>query len=168
MTGHTARTVPLLILLALLQLWSGSARADIAIIVHPQNPLTNLTEEDLKKIFLGRLPLFPQTGQEIHPLDLPEEHTTYADFYRRVLQLDGTKLKRYRAYYLFSGRGRLPAGANSVVEMIRKVSEDTAAIGYVDAAHVSDKTRTLLILRTSPERPRPDTQARQGKAATTP
>lgn len=146
MTGHTARTVPLLILLALLQLWSGSARADIAIIVHPQNPLTNLTEEDLKKIFLGRLPLFPQTGQEIHPLDLPEEHTTFADFYRRVLQLDGTKLKRYRAYYLFSGRGRLPDGASSVGEMIHKVSEDTAAIGYVDASLVTDQVKVLFVL----------------------
>ena len=143
MTGFRTLAVSLLLLLALA---SGSVRADIAVIVHPQNPLTHLSEDDLKKIFLGRLPLFPQTGQEIHPLDLPEEHATYADFYRRVLQLDGTKLKRYRAYYLFSGRGRLPAGANSVIEMIRKVSEDTAAIGYVDASLVTEQVKVLFLL----------------------
>lgn len=141
--------LPLLMLLILLQLGSACARADIAIIVHPQNPLTELSESDLKKIFLGRLPLFPKTGQEIHPLDLPEEHATFTDFYRRLLQLDGTKLRRYRAYYLFSGRGRLPATTDTVTEMISKVAEDPAAIGYVDATNVTAQVKTLLVLRTT-------------------
>lgn len=149
--------LPTLLLLALL--CPATTRADIAIIVHPQNPLTELSEADLKKIFLGRLPLFPQSRQEIHPLDLPEWHPTFIDFYQRLLQLDGIKLKRYRAYYLFSGRGRLPTATTSESDLISRVANDPAAIGYLDASQPRDQVHTLLMLRTSPRPPPAPTPA---------
>ena len=128
------------------------ALADIAVIVNPHNPVSALTQDDLQKIFLGRMPLFPQTDREIHAIDLPDSSTTFAAFYRRVVKLDGTRLKRYRAYYLFSGRGRLPEEAQNQADVIDRVSKDETAIGYVDCRKVTDVVRVLTVL---PDRDEP-------------
>ncbi len=157
MTGsgslHYNRILYRLLVPAVLLWLTGTAHADIAIIVHPDNPLSSLQESDLKKIFLGRMPLFPQTRQEIHPFDLPEDHPVFVRFYQQVLQQDGAKLKRYRAYYLFSGRGRLPTSARSTDDMISQIAQDPAAIGYIDASQSSRSIKVLLTLPAQPPSP---------------
>ncbi len=138
-----------IILLATMSLLVAPARADIAVIVHPQNTLAGLTPQELKKIFLGRLPLFPHNGREIRAIDLPDDHPMFQAFYRQVVDLDGTELKRYRAYYLFSGRGRLPSVATSPEEVLRMVSEDTGAIGYLNQQDVTEGARIIMTLPTN-------------------
>lgn len=123
-----------------------SALADIAVVVHPQNKIESISTQELKKIFLGRMPLFPGSGREIRAIDLPDEHPLFQAFYRQVVELEGTDLKRYRAYYLFSGRGRLPAAASSTEEVIRMISEDQGAIGYLDSQDVPEGARVILVL----------------------
>ncbi len=134
------------LLLATLLLWLPAARADIAVVVHPQNPLASLSHQELKKIFLGRLSLFPGGGREIRAIDLPDDHPVFHDFYRRVVELDGIELKRYRAYYLFSGRGRLPVVATSPQAMLQMVAEDPGAIGYLDIKDVTENARVIMTL----------------------
>ena len=138
--------LPHVFLLTLLLLIRDPALADIAVIVNPHNPVATLTPDDLQKIFLGRMPLFPQTDREIHAIDLPDSSTTFAAFYRRVVKLDGVRLKRYRAYYLFSGRGRLPEEAQNQADVIDRVSRDETAIGYVDCRKVTEAVRVLMVL----------------------
>ncbi len=135
-----------------------AAHAELAVIVHPENPLQKITTPELKKIFLGRMPLFPDSKREVHAIDLPDENPVFQDFYRRVVQLEGVELKRYRAYYLFSGRGRLPTVANSPAEVVETVRTDKGAIGYVSQEDVTPDTRILLLLPSSaaplpPQRP---------------
>lgn len=126
-------------------------RADIAVVVHPSNHITQLTEQDLKKIFLGRMSLFPDSGRAIRAIDLPDEHPLFQAFYRQVVELEGVDLKRYRAYYLFSGRGRLPAVAASSQEVIHMISDDPAAIGYLDSDEVpKEGVRVILVLPHTP------------------
>lgn len=122
------------------------AHADIAVIVHPQNKLATLTPQQLKKIFLGRMPLFPVSSHEIRAIDLPDDNAVFREFYHQVVELDGTELKRYRAYYLFSGRGRLPDIAQTPEEMIEKVAADTGAIGYVDRNAIDETTTRVLVI----------------------
>lgn len=122
------------------------ALADIAVVVHPQNKTDGITTQELKKIFLGRMPLFPGGGREVRAIDLPDEHPLFQAFYRQVVELEGTDLKRYRAYYLFSGRGRLPAVASSTADVIRMITEDPGAIGYLDSQDVPDGVRVILVL----------------------
>lgn len=123
-----------------------NAGADIAVIINPQNKLAELSNQDLKKIFLGRMLLFPNSSREIHPVDLPVENPVFQHFYRQVVELEGVDLKRYRAYYLFSGRGRLPAVADSPMAVIETVRQDEGAIGYIDERDVTPDTRVLMML----------------------
>ena len=141
------------LLIAVLLLGCSAARADIAVIVHPDNPLSTISPQELKKIFLGRMPLFPNSSREIHPIDLPDEDAVFQAFYRQVVELDGLNLKRYRAYYLFSGRGRLPAVLQTSQDVLQRVSEDVGSIGYIDAQDVLPATRVILVLPGNPPLP---------------
>lgn len=95
-------------LLACLLVFSTSLRAEIAIIVNPSNPLDTLSTHEVKKIFLGRARLFPGTDQAIAVLDQSRDNDIYKVFYTDVVGFGLNKLKRYRAAYLFSGKGKLP------------------------------------------------------------
>lgn len=150
MRSYPCRRHHLCSLLTALLLSLSVAQADIAVVVNPQNPLSSLTPQELKKIFLGRMSLYPDSGREIRAIDLPDTDPLFAAFYRQVVELDGTELKRYRAYYLFSGRGRLPAVANSPAEVLRKVMDDPAAIGYIDTRDITDGAKVILILSQPP------------------
>jgi len=125
------------------------AWADLAIIVHPDNPQQSISKHQLRLIFLGRMPLFPASGEEIIAFDLPESDSGYETFYRNVVELEGTRLKRYRAYYLFSGRGKLPRPTDSNAAILQQVADNERAIGYVDSRLVNEKVKVLLTL---PER----------------
>ncbi|MCP5015011.1 MAG: hypothetical protein GY938_06955 [Ketobacter sp.] len=125
------------------------AWADLAIIVHPDNPQQSISKHELRLIFLGRMPLFPTSGEEIIAFDLPESDSDYETFYRNVVELEGTRLKRYRAYYLFSGRGKLPRPTDSNATILQQVADNERAIGYVDSRLVNEKVKVLLTL---PER----------------
>ena len=136
--------IPAILLSAFLS--AQTAWADIDIIINPHNPITRLSRQDLRRIFLGRMPLFPQTTREIHPIDLPDDNATFIEFYRRVVKLEGIRLKRYRVYYLFSGRGRLPEQAKTPKDVINRVATDPAAIGYVDKRDINATVKILLVL----------------------
>ena len=144
-----AKRFPLL-LGCLLLLWNTQSFCELAIIVHPDNPQNELSQKQLQRIFLGRMPLFPQTEKEITALDLPDDHPAFIEFYRRVVEMEGTQLKRYRAYYLFSGRGKLPVKKTSAQEVLKAVSENQWAIGYINSSSVNDSVRVLLEIKTQP------------------
>jgi len=143
--GGFSRAITLLVSLLFIP-W---AWADLAIIVHPDNPQQSISKHELRLIFLGRMPLFPTSGEEIIAFDLPESDSGYETFYRNVVELEGTRLKRYRAYYLFSGRGKLPRPTDSNATILQQVADNERAIGYVDSRLVNEKVKVLLTL---PER----------------
>lgn len=120
--------------------------ADLVVIVHPNNPASDLSPKQLQRIFLGRMPLFPHSDQEIRAVDLPDDDPAFIQFYQQVIELEGTQLKRYRAYYLFSGRGKLPLVLGSSKEVIRQVAESPRAIGYVLDSELDDSVKVILTL----------------------
>lgn len=133
-------------LVLLLALTIGIAHADIAVIVHPTNPIAQLQEKDVQKIFLGRLRMFPGTDLEVQALDLPEDHPVFIAFYARTAQMSPAKLRRYRAYYLFSGKGMLPETADSEEAMLKRVASLPTAIGYVDTRQLNSNVKILFTL----------------------
>lgn len=124
-----------------------NARADLAIIAHPDNPLASLSEKDVQKIFLGRLRMFPDSDLETQTLDLPDNSELYSRFYARIAQMTPAKVRRYRAFYLFSGKGKVPYQAQNQQDAINKVTTEKNAIGYVDATSDLTGVKVLLILQ---------------------
>lgn len=136
----------LLGILLLTCLLTQKAAADLAIVVHPDNPISNLSDKDVQKIFLGRLRMFPGTSIETQTIDLPDDSALYSRFYARIAQMTPAKVRRYRAFYLFSGKGKVPQHANDQTEVISKIHSDTRAIGYIDASADPAGMKVILIL----------------------
>lgn len=127
---------------------AGAANADIAVIVHAQNPLAALDENDVRRIYMGRTRMFPGSTQGIETLDHPENAERFITFYKALMQVTPAKLKRQRASYLFSGKGRLPLVKEDDTAVKTYVASTPAAIGYVDADQVDDTVRVVATVKT--------------------
>lgn len=113
-----------------------SAMAEVAVIVHPKNPVQSLTHKQVQRLFLGRSLMFPKTETKVYSIDQNEESPVFSHFYENVIQMNINKLKKYRAYYLFSGKGRLPLPLESSNEVIERVANNQNAISYVNINEV--------------------------------
>lgn len=125
----------------------GEAIADIAIIVHPQNPLASLSEDDVRRIFMGRTRLFPGSGIGITAADLTDTNPFFSDFYQALAHLTPDKLKRQRASYLFSGNGRLPQVLENENAMLEFVANTTSAIGYLPVEQIDNRVKTICVVK---------------------
>ncbi|AUM11852.1 type 2 periplasmic-binding domain-containing protein [Ketobacter alkanivorans] len=123
-----------LTLAALLLAGTSGVRADIFVITNADNPVAQLSLKEVRKVFLGRLHLYPGTEHEPLAIDLPQTSHAYRHFYEKTVGISLPKLKRYRAYYLFSGKGKIPSEAPNSDAVVDAVKRSTYAIGYVETS----------------------------------
>lgn len=119
-----------------------SASGDVVVIVHPDNPVSSLSQKEIQRLFLGRMHMFPNSNTKVESVDQEEGSSVYQEFYRKVINMSAGKLKRYRAYYLFSGKGKLPIGTHGP-SVVDHVSSTENAISYVDISEVNDKVKVV-------------------------
>jgi phosphate transport system substrate-binding protein len=106
----------------------------LAIIVHPSNPITRLTREQLEGIFTGKIKNWKELGgdnRKIIPYARETSSGTFEFFRESVL-----KNKNY-----LNGIMSLPAtGA-----IIQSIGQTPGAIGYVGLAYLSKEVRALHV-----------------------
>lgn len=106
----------------------------LAVVVHPSNPVKQLTRRQLEDIFRGKITNWKQVGGEDRKIVVYSRETssgTYEFFKESVL-----KNKNYMSSSL-----SMPAtGA-----IIQSVSQTRGAIGYVGLAYVSPRIKTLAV-----------------------
>lgn len=106
----------------------------LAVVVHPSNPVKQLTRQQLEDIFRGKITNWQQVGGDDRKIVVYSRETssgTYEFFKESVL-----KNKNY-----MSGSLSMPAtGA-----IIQSVSQTRGAIGYVGLAYVSPRIKPLSI-----------------------
>ena len=124
------------------------AKADLAVIVHPNNPIKSLSHKDVQRLFLGRSLMFPSTETKIYAIDHKENSQVYSRFYTDVIKMNSNKLKKYRAYYLFSGKGRLPLILDKPADVIDRVAVTENSISYVHSSDISDRVKVVFIMTT--------------------
>lgn len=113
------------------------ARDGIAIVVHPDNPVSVLTIEQLGKIYTGAYTNWSEVGGPDKPIGVLSRESssgTYVFFQEHVL-----KKKDYTT------RARLMPATSAIIQ---SVSSDKWAIGYVGlgyAAEAGEKVKTLAI-----------------------
>ena len=106
----------------------------LAIVVHPQNKVSNLTREQLEAIFTGKIKNWKEVGGadlKIVPYSRETSSGTYEFFKKNVL-----KNKNY-----VTGIMSLPAtGA-----IIQSISQTKGAIGYVGLAYLSKNVKSISV-----------------------
>ena len=119
----------------------------IAVIVHPQNPLTGLSLEQLRQMFAGKLTDWRDLGLPPHPVHLitrEEGSGTREAFESLVMKKQDIT------------PGALVQDSNGAVREI--VAGDPHAVGYISAGLVDDRVKAVAIDGMAPSRENIKTQ----------
>ncbi|NRB40365.1 MAG: hypothetical protein HRU20_18175 [Pseudomonadales bacterium] len=133
----------MLLLLALITVYSTASQAELVIIVHPDNPNISLSKSTVKKIFLRRIKGFPD-GSAAKPVVLKEGELR-REFVKTVLRKNESSLSSYWSRLLFSGKATPPMAFKTQEALMRYVALHTNAIGYVDSTLVNDYVKTVIL-----------------------
>ena len=87
--------------------------------------------------------LFPGSNIKVSAIDQNTSSKAYHHFYKKVIEISQSKLKRYRAYHLFSGKGQLPKELKSTGDVVKYVANSTHAIAYIEEQDLTDAVRVV-------------------------
>ena len=114
------------------------AQAEVAVIVNAGASAAP-SQADVANIFLGK-------DKSLKGVDQAAWNPTKEKFYAGVANKNESQLKSYWSGLVFTGKGQpLPTVADDAA-VIAKVGAEADAIGYVDAAAVTDKVKVLFKL----------------------
>lgn len=116
-------------------LWAAPiAREGIAIVVHPDNPIENITLEDIRSLFnqsIGNWSSLNGIDQGITPITFQNDSDSYAEFLQLVM-----------------GRSHISTNAHvvpNVNAMISKIANTPDSIGYMPFSQVNDRVRVVPV-----------------------
>lgn len=105
-------------------------------VVHPSNTLVNLTEEQLKDIYKGKVTNWKEVGGPDRPIVVISRDTssgTYEVWHKMVM-------KKERVF-----PGALLQASNGAI--VQAVSKNKNAIGYIGLGYLNDTVRPLMVNR---------------------
>ncbi len=111
----------------------------VAMVVHPSNPIKDLTKEQIQKIYTGKVTNWKQLGgpdKEIVKISRDTSSGTFETFHK--LAMEGEKIV-----------GAKMVGSNP--EMHKAVSGNTAAVGYLGLGFVDAKVKALTVEGVTPK-----------------
>jgi phosphate transport system substrate-binding protein len=112
----------------------------LAVIVHPSNPIKELSVEQLSGIFTGRITNWNELGgpnQKILALSRERNSGTHVYFLEHVVRKGNEKGPEQFAPHVLM----LPSSQT----IIEEVSQSQSAIGYVGLGYVSDRVHTVPV-----------------------
>jgi ABC-type phosphate transport system substrate-binding protein len=126
-----------------LGLSSTALEADVVAVVSAKSPIVVLDKSQVADIFLGKASRFPNGTQAV-PIDQAEGLAVRDEFYDKVLGRTASQMKAYWSKIIFTGRGQPPPSVSSDIEMKKRISENPAAIGYIDRSMVDNSVRVVF------------------------
>ncbi len=120
-----------------------SAEFDFVVIVHPSNPVSRISRDDLERIYRRTLSFWPD-GRRIVPLNAPFGTSLRDAFRRRILRTTPEALATFwnRRYF----DGVLPPPVLRSVEAIRAyVAKRPEAIAYLPRDRVDESVKPVEV-----------------------
>ena len=122
---------------------TGSAHAEVVVIVSAKSQVTSLSAEQTARIFLGKVSNFPDGGEAL-PIDQPQGRAIRDEFYTKVVHKNSSQLAAYWAKVIFTGDGRPPVMLENNAAVRKAVAENPNAIGYIDKTAVNRSVKVIL------------------------
>jgi hypothetical protein len=126
-----------------LALSSSVVKADVVAVVSAKSPVTTLSMSQVADIFSGKVSRFPN-GVQAFPIDQAEGAAVRDQFYSKVAGKSAAQIKAYWSKIIFTGRGQPPPIVSNSLDMKKRVSDNPAAIGYIDRSLVDDSVRVVF------------------------
>ncbi|MBS1158707.1 MAG: hypothetical protein H6R15_1126 [Proteobacteria bacterium] len=138
-----------LLLLALLTLTVRPAAADLVVVAGPKSGVERLTQKEVVYLFMGRWRQLP-SGIPALPIDLAIDSPERAEFYRRLVNKEPAEIKAYWSRLVFSGGSLPPYTTEGREGLIRLVSNNPGAIGYLERNQVDSRLRIVFEFPATP------------------
>ena len=120
------------------------AFAEIKIVAGKKSTLDTIPLEAVKDLYLGRK-LGADNLKGLKPVDrLDTENNTRSRFYKTLLGWSVARTKAHWSQLVFTGKGDAPQSVGSLSELIKKLQEDEAAIGFIAGEEESADLKVLL------------------------
>ena len=136
---------PPLLLLALLS-YAAPAIAEPVVVVNARSNVTQLSQDEVINIFLGRYRRFPGGGAAT-PIDQPEGNPLRAEFYRKLVNKDLDQINAYWSRLIFSGKTPPPRSVENAAEVLRLLSANPGGIAYIERNQLDSRFRIVMELR---------------------
>ncbi len=107
---------------------------EIAVIVNETGPLTEISEADIREIYLGNIKFVK--GMVVMPIHYKEGPVKDV-FLSSIVGMDSKKYRLYWTKKVFQEGVSLPASQNSPSLIMLLVTKDAGAIGYVPISEMS-------------------------------
>jgi ABC-type phosphate transport system substrate-binding protein len=115
--------------------------ADVAVVVNTANG-SAISDKDISRLFLGKLKKF-SSGDSATPVNSKAGTAARVEFEKKVLKKSSRQIKAYWSKRVFSGKGKPPTEEADDAAVLAFVAGNAGAIGYVDAASVSDTVKVV-------------------------
>ena len=116
------------------------ARAELVIVVNPQNPATRMFPSQAAQFFLGGSVMFV-------PIEQAEGSPIREEFYKKVLEKEPAQVQAIWSKIVFTGKGKPPKVMKSSAEVKKAVSESVNAIGYIEKSAVDDSVKVVATVQ---------------------
>ena len=135
-----------IILIFVISCFLNPVLAELVVIVHPDNPVSSLTRNQLVDIYMGRDMNFPN-GRQTLPIDLDPDSPYRAVFYQALVGKTVNQVNAYWARLLFTGRATPPRVLSGAENVLKVVSENKDAIAYIDTEHLNDEVKVVYKIK---------------------
>lgn len=117
--------------------------ADFALVVNKSNPLSSLSANDAKQMYLGKKTSW-SNGQTIVLYSQYDEKVTQA-FVDVVVKKTVQQFQIYWKKALFTGTGTPPIELKNDVEVKKFIAADPRGIGYISRAALDDSVKEIKL-----------------------
>lgn len=118
---------------------------DLAVIVNKDNPLDSISKQQLTDLFMGRTPYFPSGGAVVK-IDAPSTSVVRKAFYHSLVDMSLSEVNAYWARLMFSGRAAPPMQVPEEQDIVKLVTDNSNAIGYIPQSTNGDLSNDVKVV----------------------
>lgn len=131
----------LIVLMTLvLTTFSWSAKAEIVVVVAKSSSIANLTEREIRRIFLSKSRRL--NGNRVQPFELSNADFK-AQFYEKVAGKNLRQLNSYWTTLIFTGKGKPPKNVDKAEALLNALSDNPSAIAYMPVEYLDDRLKVV-------------------------
>jgi len=108
---------------------------EIAVIVNESGPLTQISEADIREIYLGNIRFIK--GVAVTPVHYTES-SIKDTFLSLIIDMNSREYRIYWTKKIFQEGGSIPVSQNGFEMIILSVKKDIAVIGYVPMSELKE------------------------------
>ena len=136
---------PFAIIMTLIMLFTVSTpllAIELVVVVHKDNPVSELSRKQILDIYMGRKKSFP-SGEAAKAVDLPDDSIDAETFYANVVGKSVAEVNAYWARLLFTGRATPPESLTDQSAVLNYFKTHKNTIAYIRPDQVNDQVKVV-------------------------